>query len=72
MEDPIIDPESLPPVFPVRVASRILGVGKNQTYELISAGKYPVRVLNIGGRYRVSKADLLRYLGISQPADGAA
>jgi hypothetical protein len=50
-----IDPETLPPTFPVQVASKILRIGRNRTYALIDAGEYPVRVLLIGGRYRVSK-----------------
>ena len=57
-------------------ASKILGVGKNKTYALIEAGEYPVRVLPIGGtRFRVSRVDLLAYLGYpgaSQPGQQAA
>lgn len=55
---------ALPPVIPVQTASRILGIGKNQTYELIRSGKYPVRVLEMGGRFRVSKFDLLNFLHV--------
>jgi len=57
------DAEKLPSVFPVLIASRVLGVGRNQTYQLIKAGEYPVRVLTINGRYRVSRYDLMAYLG---------
>ena len=53
---------ALPPVIPVLTASRILKIGKNETYKLIRSGKYPVRVLEIGGRFRVSKFDLLDFL----------
>jgi hypothetical protein len=67
-----IDPEELPPTFPVQTASRVLGIGRNQTYALVKARKYPVRVLEINGRYKVSRYDLLRYLGVSQPAGGVA
>jgi hypothetical protein len=59
----IPDPEALPPTFPVQLASRILGIGRNRTYELIKVDAYPVRVRKSGGRYRVSKYDLLRHLG---------
>ena len=73
---PAIDPETLPPTFPVLTASKILGIGKNKTYALIEAGEYPVRVLPIGGtRFRVSRVDLLAYLGYpgaSQPGQQAA
>ena len=57
------DLEALPHVFPVLVASKVLGIGKNQTYELIKRGTYPVRVLTINGRFKVSRYDLLAYLG---------
>ncbi len=65
---PVTDPATLPPTFPVQVASKILGIGRNRTYELISAGRYPVRVLDVGGRFRVSRYDLLEYLHAAQPA----
>lgn len=55
--------ENLPAVISVITASRILGIGKNQAYAMIKQGVYPVRVLNINGRYKVSKFDLLAYLG---------
>jgi hypothetical protein len=58
------DLETLPPVFSVLVASKVLGIGKNQTYDLIRQDKYPIRVLEINGRFRVSKYDLLAYLGV--------
>ncbi len=66
--DPTLDPADLPPTFPIQTASKILGIGRNRTYELIKAGRYPVRVLDIGGRFRVSRYDLLTFLGISQAA----
>jgi len=58
------DPLKLTATFPVLVASWIIGVGKNRTYPLIEAGEYPVRVLQAGGRLKVSKYDLLAYLGV--------
>jgi len=58
------DLQALPPVFSVLVASKVLGIGKNQTYDLIRQGTYPVRILKINGRFRVSKYDLLAYLGV--------
>jgi|GEM_PF-1942792 len=64
-------PESLPPVFSVQIASKVLGIGKNSTYDLIKRGKYPVRVLVIGGRFKVSRYDLLSYLGAGQTGDAA-
>jgi hypothetical protein len=55
--------EDLPPTIPLQVASRILGIGRDHAYELARAGTYPVRVLESNGRLRVSKFDLLAYLG---------
>lgn len=68
---PVPDPQTLPPTFPVQTASRVLGIGRNRTYELIKSGGYPVRVIESGGRYRVSRWDLLKYLGAT-PADTKA
>ncbi len=66
------DPADLPAVIPVQTASRILGIGRNGTYQLIKAGRYPVRVLEIGGRFKVSRYDLLSYLHAGQAAGGEA
>ncbi len=66
---PAPSPESLPPVFPVQTASRVLGIGRNQTYDLIRREEYPVRVLKISSRFKVSRYDLLAYLGAQAPAE---
>lgn len=55
--------EDLPPTVPLQVASRILGIGRDHGYELAKSGNYPVRVLQSSGRFKVSKFDLLTYLG---------
>lgn len=47
-------------------AGNELGIGRNTAYELARTGEFPVRVLKIGSRYRVSRADLDRYLGIDR------
>jgi hypothetical protein len=60
---PDIDPEKLPAIFPVMTASRLLHIGRDRTYELVHKGEYPVRVLDISGRFRVTRVDLLRFLG---------
>jgi hypothetical protein len=62
--DPIPrDLQDLPPTVPLQVASRILGIGRDHGYELARSDSYPVRVLNSNGRFKVSKFDLLTYLG---------
>lgn len=50
-------------------AGDVLGLGRNKAYELARQGEFPVRVLKIGSRYRVSQADLERYLGINDDPD---
>jgi hypothetical protein len=57
-------------------ASRVLGIGRRTTYELIRADRYPLRLIErpggkYGTRYRVSKYDLLRYLGADRTAGDA-
>jgi len=65
---------ALPPTIPVKDASKILGIGRNRTYDLIKAGLYPIRVLDMAGRFKVSRHDLLIYLGVIAPpaSDGQA
>ncbi|MFF8895219.1 helix-turn-helix domain-containing protein [Brevibacterium casei] len=46
-----------------------IGIGRNKAYELAKLGQFPVRVLKIGSRYRVSRADLDRYLGVTEDTD---
>ena len=58
----IPNPEQLPAVVPLQVASRVLGIGKNAGYLMAHDGSYPVRVLRRGRRFVVSKYDLLGYL----------
>jgi len=55
--------DALPVVFSFETACRALSVGRNQGYRLLKQGQFPVRVLRLCGRYRVTKFDLLAYLG---------
>lgn len=59
-----IDLLTLPPTFSVLVASKVIGIGRNQTYRMIKDGSYPIPVLENNGRHRASKYDLLRYLRV--------
>jgi hypothetical protein len=47
----------------LKIVSRILGIGRDHGYELARSESYPVRVLKSNGRFKVSKFDLLAYLG---------
>jgi excisionase family DNA binding protein len=46
-------------------AALLLGVGRSTAYSLARRGEFPVRLLRVGTKYRVSRADLLTYLGES-------
>ena len=55
-------------------AGAILGVGRTTAYALAHAGTFPVPVLRIGRRYRVTVPAILRAIGYdpTPPADGPA
>ncbi len=55
--------DALPVVFSLETAARALGVGRNQAYDLARRGQFPVRVRVICGRYRVTRYDLMAWLG---------
>lgn len=70
--DALVDLHALPPTVPLwprpttpdePAVAPILGIGRSKAYALAAAGEFPVRVLRIGSSYRVTRADLLRYLG---------
>jgi hypothetical protein len=59
----IPDPEEYPtiPVWPI--VGMVFGKKRSAILELARQGRLPVRVLRIGGSYRVATAELLRVLG---------
>jgi len=62
----IPDPAEHPtvPVWPV--VGMVFGKKRSAILELARQGRLPVRVLRIGGSYRVATAELLRVLGQDQ------
>lgn len=54
----------LPVTIDVVTAGAMLNLGRTVSYELAREGRFPVRVLRIGSRYRVVTAELRRLLGI--------
>jgi len=54
----------LPPTITVPMACEMLGIGRRNGYRLVREGRFPVKVIKLGGTYRVVTADLLRELGI--------
>lgn len=47
-------------------AAEILGIGRTLSYEAARHGKFPVRVIKIGGRYVVPTKPLLDLLGLDK------
>jgi len=45
-------------------AGRFFGLGRDATYRAVKDGTFPVPVLKIGGRFRVTRASVLAALGI--------
>ncbi|MFV2102814.1 hypothetical protein [Micromonospora sp. LOL_024] len=66
----------LPVSFDLMPACRAHGIGRTLGYELAKRGEFPCRVLKIGNAYRVTRADLLRSLGLdpmtAKPAEPVA
>ncbi|MDK9498236.1 integrase [Streptomyces katrae] len=63
---------ALPVSFPLEVANRALSIGRTQGYAMAKTGTYPVRVRQIGRAYRVTRYDLLSFLGLAPAAAGPA
>ena len=55
---------ALPVAVDLVTAGRAWGFGRTKSHELARAGAFPCPVLRIGNAYRVTRADLLRSLGI--------
>ena len=66
----MIEPLSLdelrsgPSTVDIVTAGRAVGVGRTKAHQMARTGTFPVRVLVIGKRYRVSTAELCSFLGI--------
>jgi hypothetical protein len=59
---------NLPAAVDLVTAGRAFGIGRSKAYELAKAGAFPCPVLRLGERYRVTRADLLRTLGLNPDA----
>ncbi|MFD3352772.1 hypothetical protein [Streptomyces fradiae] len=62
---------ALPVAFSLEVSNRALQLGRTKGFALAKRGEYPCRVMKVGRTYRVSRADLLRTLGVDPSSDGA-
>ncbi|KPI15711.1 hypothetical protein OK074_2156 [Actinobacteria bacterium OK074] len=59
---------SLPVTVDVETAGRAFGVGRTVAYRMVRDGEFPVPVLRVGNKYRVSSAELRRVLGVPSDA----
>ena len=57
-------------VVSVEEAANLLGIGRNAAYEAAKAGRFPVRVIKLGSRYLIPRAELETLLGIESRPDG--
>lgn len=55
---------ALPAAVDLVTAGRAWGFGRTKSHELARRGEFPCPVLRIGNAYRVTRADLLRSLGL--------
>jgi hypothetical protein len=62
---------ALPVAFDLETSNRALQLGRTKGFDLAKRGEYPIRILRVGRAYRVTRADLLRALGIDPNCDGA-
>ena len=61
-----------PATLSVPEAGRLLGIGTSLAYDLARRDEFPVRILRLGQRMRVSRVELDRYLAGEVAADDAA
>lgn len=54
-----------PPVVDLLTAAGVLGLGRTKAYVLAKEGRFPVPIRRVGATYRVSAAELLKYLDTS-------
>lgn len=60
--------EDVTGILSIADAAHELGIGTSTAYDLLRDGKFPTRVVTIGSRSKVLRADLDRYLS----GDGVA
>lgn len=62
---------ALPVMVSLEIANRVVSLGRTTGFQLAKTGKYPVKVHRLGNQYRVSRADLLRFLGIDTAGEAS-
>lgn len=70
---PTVTPAAIPAAtLSIPEAAQVLGIGRSLAYELARTDRFPVRLLKLGSRRRVSRVDLERYLNGEGAHDDAA
>lgn len=59
---------SLPVSVDLTTAGRALGIGRTKAFELAKAGRFPIKVLQVGQKYRVPRTAILEALDVRPPA----
>ena len=71
MTQPMTEAEllALPPAVDLATAGRAFGIGRTKAFELARAGKFPVKVLKVGQKYRVPRTAILEALDVRLPSN---
>ena len=59
---------ALPAAVDLATAGRALGIGRTKAFELAREGRFPVKVLQVGEKFRVPRTALLEALAIDPAA----
>ena len=62
---------ALPVSVDITTAGRAFGLGRTKAFELVRADEFPCRVIRVGPKFRVPRAEIFRALGI-EPDSAAA
>lgn len=60
---------ALPVTVDLATAARALGIGRTKAHELARADEFPVAVLRLGRKYRVTRADLIKLVSGTNDLD---
>lgn len=55
-----------PPTITIPVAAELLGISASSAYAAVRDGKFPVKVIQISGRYVIPTKPLLELLGLDE------
>jgi hypothetical protein len=59
---------SLPVSVDLTTAGRAFGIGRTKSFELARQGRFPVKVMSVGAKYRVTRSAIFEALGLDPAA----